>query len=112
MEPELPFLFSRDAERQRLDRFLAHAAFRCSVFGAGHTRWPEFHWGSSGIRSPGTQLWIPASQLLDLGPRTLSSGRRIRHYSGGVGLRDAVGTGLSQSGAVARRTTARLPPYG
>src|SRR5579864_1490459 len=101
MEPALPFHFSRDVERQRLDWFLAHAALRCAFFREDHTRWPELYRGPSGIRSPGTQLWIPASQLLDVGSCVLSSIRSTRDYAGSVGLRDAIRTGLSQSCALA-----------
>ncbi len=66
MGTPLAFHLSRHAEQQGLDWVLANAAFRCAFFRPDHPRRPEFCGRPFGVRSARPQLWIPASQFLDL----------------------------------------------
>src|ERR1035438_8099251 len=71
-------------------------------FRADHDGRAELCGRTFGVWSPGTQLRIPTSQLLEMDARLFSPLRPACKHAGSVGLRDAVWAGLSQSGAVAR----------
>ena len=105
LEPALPFHISRDAEQQRLDWFLANAALRRGFFRrrsrsmAGAFAGDPLGFGvqghNCGYRHRNFWTWTHAYF-----PRSGQPASTLE----ALGLRDAFWTGLSQSGALARRT--------
>src|ERR1700690_2145 len=97
----LPFHVSRHTEQQGVDWILANPAFGCGFFWPDYAEWPEFCGQPIRVRSSRTQLRIPASQLLDLDTCAFPPLRRTSDYIGGIGVRNALRVGLSQSVALA-----------
>ena len=102
VEPALPIHISRNFKQQGLDRLLAHTAFRCAFFRARSCSMAAASQASRWGSGAGPQLWIPASQLLELDARVFSPHLgKVSPAPWKRRLRDAIWTGVSQSRALA-----------
>ena len=71
-----------------MDRVFAVASLGRNLRWRDQTRWAECRGGFSWFRSAGAQLWLSASQLLEMDPRLFFSSRAACEYARSAHLRD------------------------